>query len=60
MRIILSGAAPLASHVEEYLRIVTGSHVLQGYGNFLYRMKFTYWHPIFSFLFLFFVEMSLV
>ncbi|XP_047967640.1 long chain acyl-CoA synthetase 4-like [Salvia hispanica] len=32
VRIILSGAAPLASHVEEYLRIVTGSHVLQGYG----------------------------
>ncbi|XP_042034028.1 long chain acyl-CoA synthetase 4-like [Salvia splendens] len=32
VRIILSGAAPLASHVEEYLKIVTGSYVLQGYG----------------------------
>lgn len=32
VRLILSGAAPLASHVEEYLRIVTCSYVLQGYG----------------------------
>ncbi|KAL6615722.1 hypothetical protein ACP70R_037992 [Stipagrostis hirtigluma subsp. patula] len=32
VRVILSGAAPLASHVEEYLRVVTCAHVIQGYG----------------------------
>ncbi|KAK4400951.1 Long chain acyl-CoA synthetase 5 [Sesamum angolense] len=32
VRLILSGAAPLGSHVEEYLRVVTCSYVLQGYG----------------------------
>ncbi|CAN1778654.1 Long chain acyl-CoA synthetase 4 [Linum perenne] len=32
VRLILSGAAPLASHVEAYLRVVTCAHVLQGYG----------------------------
>ncbi|CAN1254390.1 Long chain acyl-CoA synthetase 4 [Linum perenne] len=32
VRLILSGAAPLASHVESYLRVVTCAHVLQGYG----------------------------
>lgn len=32
VRIILSGAAPLAIHVESYLRVVTCAHVLQGYG----------------------------
>ncbi|KAL2524954.1 Long chain acyl-CoA synthetase 4 [Abeliophyllum distichum] len=32
VRLILSGAAPLASHVEEYLRVVSCSYVLQGYG----------------------------
>ncbi|EHA8586362.1 Acyl-coA synthetase family protein [Cocos nucifera] len=32
VRIILSGAAPLSTHVEEFLRVVTCSHVLQGYG----------------------------
>ncbi|XP_010521091.1 PREDICTED: long chain acyl-CoA synthetase 4-like [Tarenaya hassleriana] len=32
VRIILSGAAPLASHVESFLRVVACSHVLQGYG----------------------------
>ncbi|KAK4490795.1 hypothetical protein RD792_001508 [Penstemon davidsonii] len=32
VRIILSGAAPLASHVEEFLRVVSCSVVLQGYG----------------------------
>ncbi|KAM3331415.1 hypothetical protein ACQJBY_027418 [Aegilops geniculata] len=32
VRVILSGAAPLATHVEEYLRVVTCAHVLQGYG----------------------------
>nr|GEV49596.1 long chain acyl-CoA synthetase 4-like [Tanacetum cinerariifolium] len=31
VRIILSGAAPLAPHVEKYLKVVTCSHVLQGY-----------------------------
>ncbi|KAJ3701291.1 hypothetical protein LUZ61_004996 [Rhynchospora tenuis] len=32
VRIIFSGAAPLAKHVEEFMRVVTCSHVLQGYG----------------------------
>lgn len=32
VRLILSGAAPLAGHVEAYLRVVTCAHVLQGYG----------------------------
>ncbi|ONK69932.1 uncharacterized protein A4U43_C05F28360 [Asparagus officinalis] len=32
VRLILSGAAPLAKHVEEYLRVVSCAHVLQGYG----------------------------
>ncbi|CAH9141379.1 unnamed protein product [Cuscuta epithymum] len=32
VRIILSGAAPLASHVETFLRVVACAHVLQGYG----------------------------
>ncbi|CAI9094303.1 OLC1v1030020C1 [Oldenlandia corymbosa var. corymbosa] len=32
VRLILSGAAPLATHVEEFLRVVSCSHVLQGYG----------------------------
>ncbi|ERN12102.1 hypothetical protein AMTRI_Chr01g109720 [Amborella trichopoda] len=32
VRLILSGAAPLASHVEAFLRVVTCAHVLQGYG----------------------------
>ncbi|KAD4178411.1 hypothetical protein R6Q59_022005 [Mikania micrantha] len=32
VRIILSGAAPLAPHVEAYLKVVACSHVLQGYG----------------------------
>ncbi|KAG9143162.1 hypothetical protein Leryth_021368 [Lithospermum erythrorhizon] len=32
VRLILSGAAPLASHVEEFFRVVSCSHVLQGYG----------------------------
>ncbi|GMP43779.1 hypothetical protein CsSME_00013012 [Camellia sinensis var. sinensis] len=33
IRLILSGAAPLATHVETFLRVVTCAHVLQGYGN---------------------------
>ncbi|KAJ4749578.1 Long chain acyl-CoA synthetase 4 [Rhynchospora pubera] len=32
VRVILSGAAPLAKHVEEFMRVVTCAHVLQGYG----------------------------
>ncbi|CAH2071069.1 unnamed protein product [Thlaspi arvense] len=32
VRIILSGAAPLASHIESFLRVVACCHVLQGYG----------------------------
>ncbi|XP_051151221.1 long chain acyl-CoA synthetase 4-like [Andrographis paniculata] len=32
VRLILSGAAPLASHVEEFLRVVSCCYVLQGYG----------------------------
>lgn len=33
MRIILSGAAPLASHIESFLRVVACCNVLQGYGK---------------------------
>lgn len=32
VRLILSGAAPLSSSVEEFLRVTTCCHVLQGYG----------------------------
>lgn len=32
VRIILSGAAPLAKHVEEFLRVTSCSVVIQGYG----------------------------
>ncbi|XP_010925724.1 long chain acyl-CoA synthetase 4 [Elaeis guineensis] len=32
VRLILSGAAPLATHVEAFLRVVTCAHVMQGYG----------------------------
>lgn len=32
VRLIMTGAAPLASHVEEFLRVVTCSMVVQGYG----------------------------
>ncbi|KAL5989308.1 Long chain acyl-CoA synthetase 4 [Asimina triloba] len=32
VRLILSGAAPLAAHVEAFLRVVACAHVLQGYG----------------------------
>ncbi|XP_024019654.1 long chain acyl-CoA synthetase 4 [Morus notabilis] len=32
VRLILSGAAPLSTHVEAFLRVVTCAHVLQGYG----------------------------
>lgn len=33
MRIMISGAAPLPRHVEEFLRVTTCSVVIQGYGN---------------------------
>ncbi|KAI3792612.1 hypothetical protein L2E82_06495 [Cichorium intybus] len=32
VRIILSGAAPLAPHIESFLKVVACCHVLQGYG----------------------------
>jgi long-chain acyl-CoA synthetase len=32
VRIVISGAAPLSSHVEEYLRVVMCAPILQGYG----------------------------
>ncbi|XP_039059457.1 long chain acyl-CoA synthetase 4-like [Hibiscus syriacus] len=32
VRLILSGAAPLSAHVEEFLRVVACCHVIQGYG----------------------------
>ncbi|XP_010473705.1 PREDICTED: long chain acyl-CoA synthetase 3-like [Camelina sativa] len=32
VRLILSGAAPLAAHIESFLRVVACAHVLQGYG----------------------------
>ena len=32
LRVILSGGAPLAVPVEEFLRVVTCAYVVQGYG----------------------------
>ncbi|XP_058069169.1 probable CoA ligase CCL6 [Magnolia sinica] len=32
VRIMLSGAAPLSRHIEEFLRVTSGSILLQGYG----------------------------
>jgi long-chain acyl-CoA synthetase len=32
VRLVLSGAAPLSPHVEEFLRVVMCAPVLQGYG----------------------------
>ncbi|XP_004143868.1 long chain acyl-CoA synthetase 4 [Cucumis sativus] len=32
VRIILSGGAPLAAHIETFFRVVSCAHVLQGYG----------------------------
>lgn len=34
VKIVISGAAPLAGHVEEFLRVVTCAPVVQGYGMF--------------------------
>lgn len=33
MRILLSGAAPLPKHVEEFLRVTSCSTLSQGYGT---------------------------
>lgn len=33
VKIVISGAAPLASHVEDFLRVVTCAPVVQGYGK---------------------------
>lgn len=35
MRLILSGAAPLSTSVETFLRVVTCADVLQGYGMYV-------------------------
>lgn len=35
VRILLSGAAPLPPHVEEFLRVTFGSTLAQGYGILL-------------------------
>lgn len=32
VRLVLSGAAPLSSHVEEFLRVIMCAPVVQGYG----------------------------
>lgn len=47
VRLILSGAAPLATHVESFLRVVTCAHVVQGYGMHIF---FVWWMFI-TFLF---------
>jgi hypothetical protein len=48
VRVILSGAAPLATHVEEYLRVVTCAHVIQGYGIFLFPVLWKQNLPTFA------------
>lgn len=40
MRLILSGAAPLSTHVETFLRVVACAHVLQGYGKAIFNSYF--------------------
>ena len=55
MRIILSGAAPLASHIESFLRVVACCHVLQGYGNFLDLNELQLGENIFSLMIVTFV-----
>lgn len=32
VRLVISGAAPLSGHVEEFLRVIMCAPVLQGYG----------------------------
>lgn len=39
VRLILSGAAPLASHVETFLRVVACCYVLQGYGMLFWVLR---------------------
>lgn len=40
MRLILSGAAPLSTGVETFLRVVTCADVLQGYGNLVILLSY--------------------
>ena len=40
LRVILSGGAPLAVPVEEFLRVVTCAYVVQGYGMHLSVFSF--------------------
>lgn len=47
LRLILSGAAPLSSTVETYLRIVTCANVLQGYGTRYYLSEISTYKRIF-------------
>ena len=41
MRIILSGGAPLAAHIETFFRVVSCAHVLQGYGIIILTLIYT-------------------
>ena len=36
VRLIISGAAPLPTHVEEFLQVVTCAPVVQGYGIYTF------------------------
>jgi long-subunit acyl-CoA synthetase (AMP-forming) len=42
LRVIVSGGAPLAVPVEEFLRVVTCAYVVQGYGMNLSMLLFLY------------------
>lgn len=42
VQLVVSGAAPLATNVEEFLRVVTCAPVVQGYGR-LSVMTFVQW-----------------
>ena len=42
LRVIVSGGAPLAVPVEEFLRVVTCAYVVQGYGMDLSMLWFLY------------------
>jgi long-chain acyl-CoA synthetase len=33
VRLVISGAAPLSGHVEEFLRVIMCAPVMQGYGK---------------------------
>ncbi|MED6168365.1 eukaryotic long-chain fatty acid CoA synthetase (LC-FACS) [Stylosanthes scabra] len=39
VRLLLSGAAPLPRHVEEFLRVTSGATLAQGYGMILVLLK---------------------